>query len=108
MKQFWNHTQSETKAYCSIEIETIHIDSSVIDVLKLIGEYPDRATWYPLARKTKHNIIGLLSHLHVSGYVTFKEAETPQGNIERYYTLTKNGHRLILDWVDERGHGRGT
>jgi hypothetical protein len=47
----------------------VNIDASIIEVLSVIGNYPDRATWYPLARRTKHNISGLLRWLVESGYI---------------------------------------
>ena len=39
-------------------------------ILALIKEYPGKITWYPLARKTKLNIKGVLNNLSKIGYIT--------------------------------------
>ena len=39
-------------------------------ILSLINQYSGKITWYPLARKTKLNITGVLNNLSDRGYIT--------------------------------------
>lgn len=68
------------------------MDDSIKEVLKVIAEYSGRATWYPLARKTKHNIRGLLRQLEIDGLITSTEGYlADKCRTEIFYSITDAG-----------------
>ncbi len=64
-------------------------------ILGLIQQYSGKITWYPLARKTKLNINGILNKLAENGLITsFKLKE---GEEEReYFSITELGEKYLL------------
>lgn len=63
-------------------------------ILGLISEYSGKITWYPLARKTKLNIKGVLNVLSEKGYITsfFVDIEEKE---KEYYAITELGEKYL-------------
>lgn len=68
---------------------------SVIDVLRAVDGGNGRATWYPLARKTKYNIPGLMRMLESAGYVISRDEVEDDGGTTRFYTITELGREHV-------------
>ena len=62
-------------------------------ILRLIAQYSGKKTWYPLARKTKLTINGILKKLSTEGYISsFKVSDN---NVEKEYFSIKIRERNI-------------
>lgn len=72
-------------------------EASVIDVLRLVDRCEGKATWYPLARKTKYNIPGLMRMLGAAGYVTHRDQVREDGGTSRRYTITEAGRAHVRE-----------
>ena len=63
-------------------------------ILSLINQYSGKITWYPLARKTKLNITGVLNNLSDRGYITSFFVNTEEKEKE-YYAITELGEKYL-------------
>ena len=63
-------------------------------ILRLINDYSGKITWYPLARKTKLNIKGVLNQLSEKGYITsfFVNEEEKE---KEYFAITDLGEKYL-------------
>ena len=63
-------------------------------ILGLINDFPGKITWYPLARKTKLNIKGVLNQLSEKGYITsfFVDAKNKE---KEYFSITDLGEKYL-------------
>lgn len=63
-------------------------------ILSLINEHSGKITWYPLARKTKLNIKGVLNDLSEKGYIASSFVNLKEKDLE-YYSITELGVKYL-------------
>ena len=72
------------------------MDEESIEVLKTIAKFSGKATWYPLARRTRHSIRGLLFSFEQQGLIFAEEKYLiDEDRTERFYSITDFGLETI-------------
>ena len=79
---------------CSMSSDILK-EASVIEVLKAVDQSAGKATYYPLGRKTKYTIWGLMVMLESAGYVTSRDMAEEDGGTTRFYTITEAGRAHV-------------